>query len=92
MNGRGHEWSFKILQCPHNKASAQNAPYILVGACLLVHACSLFSGGSCLKVLVAREANFCQCLFSERKTLCSHARKDQSMLPIFLYKLKKHQM
>ncbi len=28
-----------------------------------------------LKVLVARKANFCQCSCSQRKTLCSHARK-----------------
>ena len=46
---------------------------------LLVHACSFFGGGSFLKVLVARKANFCQCSCSQRKTLCSHARKDHSI-------------
>ena len=60
---------------------AQNTCKTLEGARLL--ACSVFRG-SFLKMLAARKANFCQCSCPQRKTLCSHARKDHS-IPLNLY-------
>ena len=42
-------------------------------ASLLMLACSIFNGVNFLKIFLARKPTFCQ-----RKTLCSHARKDHS--------------
>ncbi len=50
---------------------------------LQVLACSVFSGVAFWKVLIARKANFCQYSCSQRKTLCSHARKDH-LIPFTL--------
>ena len=58
-SNRGHELSLKVLQCSQNLASARNAHKLswCLFACahifLPVLACSMFSGGSFLKVLFA---------------------------------------
>ncbi len=85
---RGHERSLKISQCSQNWASARNARKKVLGAGLLVvtyfnkcsHARFLVEVGFC-KVLDARKANFCHCMCSQRKMLCSHARKDH-LIPL----------
>ena len=50
-------------------------------ACLFLQvlARSVFSASSFLNMLVARKANFCQCLCSQKKSAVSHACKDHSI-------------
>ena len=92
VQSRGHEWSLKIFKRSQNQAFAQIARKILVGARLLELAYfynlltySVFNRKVFFcKVLVACKANFYQCSCSQRKLICSHARKDHS-IPLNLY-------
>ena len=74
---RGLEWSLKTLQISFCSKYSQNfsgCSFARAGIFFTSARCPVFSGGSFLKLLAARKANFCQCSCSQRKTMCRHTR------------------
>ncbi len=67
----------KLGFCSECSQNFSGFSFARVRVFLQVLACSVFRGGKVAlwKVLVARKANVCHCLWSQSKTLCSYARK-----------------